>query len=256
MSRLLRFNFRKLSRQKSFYLCLGITLGMLALTGVMYKMIFDSTEAIDMGALMSLPSFNSVTFGLMGMDNSSFIMVMGVAVALMVCDDYEQHTVKIIFARGYSRLQFYFSKLVTAFVAITVAFAVVEPAAFGIGAVFFGFGDADMAKTFALIAIQYVAVLANAAFIFMLSCIFRRTGLSIAAALVAPTVITLVLQLADAAIRSESIRLSSFWISSCFATLSDLNVETYKMLLCLGLCAVYTAVFVMIGALISKKTEV
>ena len=80
-----------------------------------------------------------------------------------------------------------------------------------------------MAKTFALIAIQYVAVLANAAFIFMLSCIFRRTGL---------------------------------WISSCFATLSDLNVETYKMLLCLGLCAVYTAVFVMIGALISKKTEV
>lgn len=256
MSRLIRFNFRKLCRQKSFYLCLGITLGMLALTGLMYKIIFDSTDGIDMGALMSIPAFNSVTFGLMGMDNSSFITIMGVVIALMVCDDYEQHTVKIIFARGYSRLSYYFSKLITAFAAITVAFAVVEPASFGIGALFFGTGDSDLGKAFALVAIQYVAVLANAAFIFMLSCVFRKTGLSIAAALVAPTVITLVLQLADAFVQWEDFKFADFWMSSCFATLSNLSVETGKMMFCLGLCAAYAAIFVAVGALISRKTEV
>ena len=256
MSRLLRFNFRKLCRQKSFYLCLGITLVMLALSGLLYKVILDTAEGLNMGAFMSISSFNSVSFALMGMDNSSFIMIMGVVIALMVCDDYEQHTVKIIFARGYSRLQFYFSKLVTAFAAITVAFLIVEPAAFGIGAAFFGVGEVDMGKAFALLAIQYVAVLANAAFIFMLSCIFRRTGLSIAAALVAPTVITLILQLADAFIRSESIKVADFWMSSCFATLSQLSAETEKMMFCLGLCSAYTVIFVVIGALISRKTEV
>ena len=42
MSSLLRFNFRKLRKQKSLYLCVGIMLGMLLLSAVMYKMIMDS----------------------------------------------------------------------------------------------------------------------------------------------------------------------------------------------------------------------
>lgn len=256
MSRLLRFNFRKLCRQKSFYLCLGITIGMLMLSGLLYKVVIDTVGPVDMGSMMSIPYFDSVSFALMSMDNSSFVMIMGVVIALMVCDDFEQRTVKIIFARGYSRLQFYFSKLIAAFVAVTVAFVVVEPTAFGVGAAFFGAGNADIGKAMTLIAIQYVAVLANAAFIFMLSCIFRKTGLSIAAALVAPTVITLILQIADAIAKPENIRIADFWMSSCFATLSNISAEGGKMIFCLCLCAAYTVVFTVIGALISKKTEV
>lgn len=260
MSRLLQLNFRKLRRQRSLFICLGIILAMLALSGIVFKLMasmMDNMLNADEAAIAGLTlAMDGVSFGLMGVDNGSFVMIMGVIIALMVCDDYEQHIVKVIFARGYTRLQFYFAKLAAALVVTTACFVVTEAVAFGLGAAFFGAGKADIGKLLAVLGVQYVAVLANAAFIFFLSSLFRKTGLCIAAALVAPTVITLVLQLVDAAVRSDSFRAADYWISSCFSSLYDINVATDKMLICLGLCVAYAAAFIIVGALVSRRTEV
>ncbi len=53
-------------------------------------------------------------------------MFAGIVTALLVCDDYEQQTIKNIYARGYSRSQVYFSKLISVFLAVTVMFALAD----------------------------------------------------------------------------------------------------------------------------------
>ena len=256
MSSLLRFNFRKLRKQKSLYLCVGIMLGMLLLSAVMYKMIMD-TETIG-NSLQSVGVYlqTGVTFGLSTIDNSYFVTLIGIVIALAVCDDYEQHTLKNIYARGYTRKQFYFSKLALMLAATTAVYILITLCSFAMGFAFFGGELTDMGKVAALIAIQYIAALANAAFMFMLSTLFKRSGLSIAMAIIIPAVINLILQITDILLKTEDIKISGFWTTSCFTTLANISVSTTNMLICLLMSVIYAVVFVCAGSAIAKKAEV
>ena len=258
MSNLLRFNFRKLKKQKSFYILLGIMLGVLFLNAATYKMTIDMIENSNRDIPlfgMQLPN-GFIDFGLTSIDNSSFVTLIGIIIALAVCDDYEQHTIRTIFARGYTRIQAYFSKLTAMFAAVTVAFAIIMPCGFAIGLSFFGSKDADLGKVAALIGIQYFTALGSAAFMFMLSTLIKRSGLSIAMAIIAPTVINLILVLLDLGLKNEETKIADFWITSCFASMANTNVSGKNMLFCLVISIAYTVAFVAVGAAIAKKAEV
>lgn len=256
MSSLLRFNFRKLRKQKSLYLCVGIMLGMLLLSAVMYKMIMDSSTIGNSLQSVGVYLQTGVTFGLSTIDNSYFVTLIGIVIALAVCDDYEQHTLKNIYARGYTRKQFYFSKLALMLAATTAVYILIMLCSFAMGFAFFGGELTDMGKVAALIAIQYIAALANAAFMFMLSTLFKRSGLSIAMAIIIPAVINLILQITDILLKTEDVKISGFWTTSCFTTLANLNVSTTNMLICLLMSVIYAVVFVCAGSAIAKKAEV
>lgn len=206
-------------------------------------------------------NMNGTGFMLAGIDGSSYIMIMGIAVALAACSDFENHTVKTIFARGYSRTQFYMSNLTAVAAAITVSFAVTMLSSLAIGTAFFGTGSADAGKVAGLLATQYIAVLANTAFIYMIGSMLKRTGPSIALAIVVPTVSILILQIADlllmmADVKMGDVKLADYWISSCFTNLSNLLIAPAEMITCAVLCAVYTAVFTVLGAMRCRKAEV
>ncbi len=259
MNNLLKFNFRKLRMQKTFYIFLGVIIGMTLLTAVMVKVLISMGSTASTAA--QLQQYNSITgfdFGLAAVDGSSFVTLVGIIIALAVCDDFEQRTIKTIFARGYSRTQYYFSKLAAMFAATTIAFIVTVLSGFVIGLVFFGTGSADInvEKMLALLGIQYIAALANAAFIFMLSFLFKRSGISITVAIIAPIVMSLLLQLGDALLKSDDVKLTDFWVSSCLAALSNMAISTGKMITLLLISLAYGICFVTVGAALSKKTEV
>lgn len=262
MRNLLIFNFRKLCRQKSFYICVGIMLVMILITASMYKALeamFSGTNLnMNAGSTTQLlgAMMSGTGFALSGLVNSSFIMIFGIITALAVCDDFEQHTVKTIFGRGYSRIKYYFSKLAATLTSATVAFVLITACSFGLGAAFFGLKNVEFGKIASLIGVQYVAALAAASLVFMLSFLLKKTGLSIAAVIIIPSVLDLIMTLLDYMLNLKDMHITDFWLTTIFTDLSNVSVGTDRILSCLFISLGYIAVFVSLGAVFARKTEV
>lgn len=100
MINLLKFEFRKLWQSKSFYIVFALgfvsTVLVILLSRVVTD-IFNITPSVTIYVLTALSS-------------SSIASLLGVYLAIYVCSDYTQHTIKNIYARGYSRSAVFFSK--------------------------------------------------------------------------------------------------------------------------------------------------
>lgn len=261
MRNLLIFNFRKLRRQKSFYICVGIMLVMILITASMYKALeaMLSDTGLNQNASSTTQLLNAMMtgtgFALSGLTNSSFIMIFGIITALAVCDDFEQHTVKTIFGRGYSRVKYYFSKLVATLTSATAAFVLITACSFGLGAAFFGLNNVQFGKIASLIGVQYIAALAAASLVFMLSFLLKKTGLSIAAVIIIPSVLDLIMTLLDYMLNLKDMHITDFWLTTIFTDLANISIQPGRILSCLFIALGYIAVFVSLGAIFARKTE-
>lgn len=250
MKDLLRLEFRKLKRQKSFYICLAIMLGLVFLNNLTAKALLDAIPEL-LGAMYGSGIQSLIT----GLSDSSFTIVASIFVSLFVCQDYSQQTVKNIYARGYSRISVYVSKMIATFTAATVMFAVVEAAAFGIGSAFFGVGDVESFRFLGILGAQYIVMMANIALAFALSAILRKNGGAIPIIIVTPIVVSILLGLADALIDFETISLSDYYINSFLNSLMSLNVTDDRIVESVIGALIYIPVLLVGGMFINKKVE-
>ena len=104
MGKLLHFEFHKLIRQKSFYICLAVAVAMLFIsTYTTYLMQKDAVDVSQMGI-----DGMSVMIG--AVSGGTLSMVIGVFVPLFVCEDYVSGTIRNIVTRGYTRLGIFSAK--------------------------------------------------------------------------------------------------------------------------------------------------
>lgn len=267
MGNLLKFEFRKLRKHKSFYICTAIMVALLLMTALLLNFIkgiasdlpeepsedgVNISVSVDEGA----SKFVTLDFVVGALSNASFVTIVGIFAVLFLCNDYEQQTIKNIFARGYSRQTVCLSKLVALFVGATVMFAAVEVAAFVIGGIYFGFDGMDGSKLPAVLGVQYLTAMANVSFAFAIASAIRKNGGAIAAVIVAPSVIELVLNLADSYLKLEDFSLIDLWLSSFLSDLSDVAVSTERMATCAVASVAYIALFATVGLAVHKKIEV
>lgn len=92
---LLKFEWRKLWRQKSLYICFGIGLLIITLAMLTSKTFDTLTDAVNTMFVVLSTGFTSF---------------LGIFIALFVCQDFAQQTIKNIYARGYRRTTVYFAK--------------------------------------------------------------------------------------------------------------------------------------------------
>ena len=112
MINLLRFEWRKLWQQKSLYVLLGL--------GLVSTVLFMILSQIMLEIFHVSPSASESVLAVL--QYSSYPTILGVFLALFACQDFTQHTIKNVYARGYSRSAVYFSKyLVSLGVAIVMA---------------------------------------------------------------------------------------------------------------------------------------
>ena len=105
MGRLLHFEFHKLLRQKSFYICLAVSVAMLLATTYTSVLISRGVaEPADIGIDGMDVMIGAVSGGMLS-------MVIGVFVPLFVCEDYASGTIRNIITRGYTRLGIFAAKL-------------------------------------------------------------------------------------------------------------------------------------------------
>ena len=90
MNNLLKFEFRKLFNQKSFYICTGV---MLALSFI--AMLFNKALAENSDLNTVMPTAKSAL--LSAISSSNFTIICGIFIALFVCTDYDQQTIKNVY---------------------------------------------------------------------------------------------------------------------------------------------------------------
>lgn len=257
MKDLLRLEFRKLKRQKSFYIIFAIMIAFVVLSALTMKLLESLADQINEVGETFGESFTvsgeSVLLGFVS--SSNFTILAAIFVAIVVCDDYENGIIKNIFARGYSRSEFFFAKFVY-LIATTSIMIIAAITVSGImGVAFFGI-NGDAGKIILLIFVQYFACMASVALFFAVSVIIKKLGGSIAINIIAPIVIELLLSLANSLLKIDGFSFGDVWISSFTTSLAVITVETGRIIVCAILSAAYIVAFTATGYIFSEKTEV
>lgn len=256
MKKLLHFELFKLRNQKSLYICSAIVLVALFLTMLMNKLMFDTFSGSIFEEFMEMSKPTAVSSMLTAVSASDFTLIVGIFIALYVCGDFGQHTIKNIYSRGFSRTSVYFSKLIIC-VAYTVAMYIISLLfALILGCAFFGGYEAESGRVVALIFGQLIACIAYSTVAFSISFMVRKNGVAIALTIVIPLVLTLILSLIDVAISSETFALSDYWLDGILTNLSQSSASNKTIITGYLLPVVYGALFVSAGFLANYYAEV
>lgn len=224
MGKLLHFEFHKLIRQKSFYICLAVAVAMLFIsTYTTYLMQKDAVDVSQMGI-----DGMSVMIG--AVSGGTLSMVIGVFVPLFVCEDYVSGTIRNIVTRGYTRLGIFSAKLISVLFASAIMTIVCMAAGYLVGVLFCAPGEQPFdAYTVKILLCQLAVMLAEASLFYAISTVLQKTGGAIAICLVLPMVLTIVLALADTALAEKEIQLSGYWLERINGTLAVFDVKSEDM---------------------------
>lgn len=256
MNSLLKFEFRKLKRQKSFYITLIIMAAMLLITGITYKIILSMPEISEAAATTgeTIP-LNFSDFVLGFTSASMFSMLTSIFVSIVVCDDYDNQIVKNIYARGYSRKDHYFAKLIYVFAVTSLMFLFAVVFSAVIAGAFFGFEGIN-GKMFILLGGQYVVCMAGVALSYGVASAIRKLGGTIAVNIIVPMFIPLLLGLADEALKIKDFKITDVWISSFLTSLINPNEVTGRIVACVLGSIAYAVAFIAAGYAVNKKAEI
>jgi len=247
MSNLIKFEFHKLFRQKSFYICTAIMLAMSFL-----GLLLNKTLANNPDLNMTMPTAKSSL--LTAVSSSSFTMLCGIFLALFVCTDYDQQTIKNVYARGFSRSNVYFAKYVVCVISTIAMFALTLIFNYVVGSALFD-GTADEGNYAGLIVGQLIYCLAYSSFVFAISLAVKKVGVAIALAVLGLSLIGTVISLADAFLKIENFKISSYWLDGFISDLTLLSTYNTRLVVCIVLSIVYTVIFVVVGYVINKRQE-
>lgn len=224
MGKLLHFEFHKLIRQKSFYICLAVAVAMLFIsTYTTYLMQKDAVDVSQMGIDGMSVMIGTVSGGTLS-------MVIGVFVPLFVCEDYVSGTIRNIVTRGYTRLGIFLAKLIAVLFASAIMSIVCMASGYLVGVLFCAPGEQPFdAYTVKILLCQLAVMLAEASLFYAISTVLQKTGGAIAICLVLPMVLTIVLALADTALAEKEIQLSGYWLERINGTLAVFDVKSEDM---------------------------
>ncbi len=247
MRNLLKFEFHKLFKAKSFYICTVIVFLMSFLTVLLNKLVLSSTEMANL-----MP--DAMQTMLSAVSSSNFTMISGVFIAIFACYDYEQQTIKNIYSHGFSRNKVYFAKFITCSVATIIMFALTLAFNYLIGLIMLNGATKD-GNYLGLILGQIIYVITYGAFVFAISLIIKKIGISIAFAILGPSLITLLITLIDSLLKLKDFKISSYWLGKFVEDLTALTTTTNRLWTVIGLTLVYALIFILGGYFINRKQE-
>lgn len=226
----------------SLFLNVLTTWGMYKLTG----MIGGPDEVV------SLFGADFISTVLQAANNGSLAMIGGIVIAIFVCSEYSQGTIKNIVARGYSRTKIYFAKLIAVTVMISAMYivAIIFGALFGL--LFFGFSSPLDMTWIGSLSVQLIASIALGAFAYFMSAVFKKMAPAIILILVIPTVLQLILLLVDV---FAGTNISDYWISGVYSSLCTVGLPVDRILISLGVSVAYVASFAVGGWALSRKSS-
>ena len=249
MFKLLNFEFRKLIRQKSFYICIAAMLALLI--GSAY-----TTELMTAKSGVEDPSLSGISYLMEAISGSALSAVLAVFIPLFICEDYASGTIRNIITRGFSRLEIFFAKLIAVLAATVLMTAVCLAAAYLVGTAFWGAGEPSLgSEQIKILLCQLAVIAAYATMFFAISSMLQKVGGSIAICLILPMAAVILLSLADAALAEREIELSGYWIENLGRSLASVEAEAEDIKKALIGSGCYFAASIAFSWLVIMKRE-
>ena len=249
MFKLLNFEFRKLIRQKSFYICIAAMLALLV--GSAY-----TTELMTAKSGVEDPSLSGISYLMEAISGSALSAVLAVFIPLFICEDYTSGTIRNIITRGFSRLEIFIAKLIAVLAATVIMTAVCLAAAYLVGTAFWGAGEPSLgSEQIKILLFQLAVIAAYATMFFAISSMLQKVGGSIAICLILPMAAVILLSLADAALAEREIELSGYWIENLGRSLASVEAEAEDIKKALIGAGCYFAASIAFSWLVIMKRE-
>lgn len=254
MSGLLKSDFYKLSKMKSFPICLFIELALAV--GSIFILDY-SAQYYDMG--IPYNSSNQLLSTFAG-DSKFFIAIV---VSIFAASEFGFGTIKNIASRGFGRGGIYFSKLTGACVIALVIQLVYSVAYTGTATILWGFGEISAnywPETLKIIGLEILLTLAYTAVFVMVSMLIRQSGAAIAINLcITMQFVNLFVSLAQAGLHklfNIEVALSDYLLSTNAAALVNGQITNEMMTRSLAVGLIYFAVFTVLGLWSFQKRDI
>lgn len=252
MKRLLAFEFRKLFRRPTFYACLSICLCGTLLAYLTNRGAQALMQALDPTMYLSL--YEAL---LPSLANGVLPWAGGIFAILTVCYDFDNKTLKNIFARGFSRRQLFYAKLLVSLSATAMMAAACLLLNLLLCSLTFYADAAPYQRLPILLLGQLIVLLGYTALGLLLGFLIKRTGKAVALLFVIPLAVSAVLSVADLynSIVQNNLTLSIFWLDSLATVFASL--DPYQPFLWGAILAavIYVAIFILLGRLVSRRIE-
>lgn len=248
MTKLFKFEWRKLWQQKSFYICFGVGLIMSLLVIILARVVVGAFGGTFQDA-------SAVDFMMSAVAGSGLIDLLGIYLAIFACHDYNQHTIKNLYARGYSRSSVFFTKYLVS-LGVTLVMGLVYMLFAFLCCLAFGGRVGTMTGTmWATLALQLWILVGVHGLYFGISMMIGKIGGAVALNIVGVSVIFSILELI-----LQICRIDFDIISFNFDNLILLfNGETITQSMCLKgilLPLAYAGIFVGLGYYFNYRRDV
>lgn len=244
MKNILKFEFDKLFRQRSFYICSFITMALLIINILSTNIQMKDAEEINVFGW----SYAAKAAGI-----SSFQMIAGIFTVLFVCDEFEQNTLKNIYSKGYGRGSVYIGKYISSLFAMLIIFTANTALAFVLSSVLWETGS--IGKYPFLILCQLAVLIAYHALIYAISIILEKTGSSIAFSILGPMIIVLIFGFADKFFKLKDFKFADHWLDSLMTKSADIGSSVGELSAVLVFALIYTFVFFIVGFTANKRKQ-
>lgn len=275
MKALLKFELRKLLRNKAFFICLGIAVALITISLLINKVIFDSglieyaeqeiPEEYAEQYAESLSALKESFNGIMMLKNllantsnllNNTLVISGITISLIVCEDFTGDTIKNIYSKGYSRTQVYFAKLVSSLIAFMAIILSGMILSFGLGSLLLD-GVGPVGKNFALsIVCIFLVALAYFMIYYSIAMLFKKTAPSIVLCILGPLGLTLILELIDMVKKTDKFNVSDYWIVGVSNNLSAIDVDNQYIIAGFIVPIVIIAGFGALSYFLNEKRDV
>lgn len=248
MINLLKFEWRKLRQSKALYII--YSLGLVTITLMLI-----------IGKVMGTAVGNATVEMTTAIGTSSMISLTGIYLALFACGDYSQHTIKNIYARGYSRTAVYFSKYLVSLLVVFAVALVYMAYSFILAAILWQSVQGIPAFQWGSFALQFLWLIGIHGLYFGLSIMVARTGIAVALNLFGITLLfsllNLIISLIFIKVENFNFDLTNYQMEFVFMPLiSGKPLAKAELIRAIVMPIAYAVVFVTGGWLVSRRRDV
>ncbi len=258
MINLLRADFYKLFRAKSFYIC-GAIAAALSLLGVV---LLNSSINSDLGIDAALLGYDGLYALITGVSQATlFVTIMN---SIFVPSEFAHGTIKNIASRGFSKWSIYASKLLVAIFISVVYVLLCSVCSFALGSAMWGTGEIDrvvflnIARMLGLFLLAEVAV--QSMFV-MFGFLIRHTGgtsfTNLGITILAPS---LLLPIINFGLREwfklESFDISSYWPATYLTRYLSLDIFNEDVMTGIIVCCAFIVVTTALGIFSFYKRDI
>lgn len=266
MLNLLRADFYKLLRRKSFYVCAILGIIVACLSTVLENMTVNySLQGMGMD-FDSLPAVYRLYFS----GVSAFSRTIGIAaifitimVTMFVASEFSFGTIKNIITTGKSRISVYTSKLIMALVISTIYTLLCALAGFVTGSILWGIGEitrTEYLEIFRMIGLIIAVEFSMQAVFTMISFIIRTTGAAMTVNLIIGTIVSESLPIINIVFKRmlsvEEFDVLKYWPYTYLGVFNQLEISTDQITQGLIVCAVAFVVPTIIGMFTFQKRDI